>query len=61
LKEFIKVSYLAENELPELDKEIQDLLKRIGFYLSGTGFYFDKHRDPGLSKRELNFERKIKG
>jgi predicted nucleic acid-binding Zn ribbon protein len=60
LKEFIKVSYLAENELPKLDREIQDLLKAIGFYLCGTGFYFNSHREPSLGKRELNFERRIK-
>jgi len=60
LKEFIKVSYLAENELPELDKEIQDLLRKIRFDLAGTGFYFDKHRGPLLGKRDLNFERRIK-
>jgi len=60
LKEFIKVSYLAENELPELDKEVANVLRTIGFNLSGTGFYFDKHRGPSLGKRDLNFERRIK-
>jgi predicted nucleic acid-binding Zn ribbon protein len=59
LKQFIKVSYRAENELPELDKEIQDLLKTIGFHLSGAGFYFNLFRDPRLGKRDLNFERRI--
>ena len=59
MKQFIKVSYLAENELPGLDKEIQDLLRTIRFDLSGTGFYFDKHRGPSLGKRDLNFEREI--
>jgi len=60
LKQFIKVSYLAENELPELDKEIQDVLRRIGFGLCGTGFYFKNPEDPWIGKRDLNFERKIK-
>ena len=60
MKQFIKVSYLAENELPELDKEIQDVFRKIRFDLAGSGFYFDKHRDPPLGKRDLNFERKIK-
>jgi len=60
LKQFIKVSYLAENELPDLDKEVENVLRTIDFHISATGFYFDKHRDPGLGKRELNFERKIK-
>ena len=59
MKQFIKVSYLAENELPELDKEIQDLLRTIGFDLQAAGFYFDKHRDPSGGKRDLNFERII--
>ena len=60
MKEFIKVSYLAENELPELDKEIKNVLRTIGFNLSGAGFYFDKHKGPFLGKRDLNFERKIR-
>lgn len=60
MKQFIKVSYLAENELPDFDKEIEDALRTIGFNLSATGFYFDKHRGPSLGKRDLNFERKIK-
>jgi len=59
LKQFIKVSYLAENELPDFDKEIEDVLRTIGFGLSGTGFYFDKHRGASLGKRDLNFERRI--